>query len=261
MCIIVRGMSTLFSTGKAATYLGVAVKTLQRWDREGRLKPERTGTGRRLSSKQLLDAFMRRAPVGPGRAPVAYCRVSGAAQKPDLKNQRKVLEEFCAARGVAGIEFIEEVGGGLNLKRPRFVALMDRIEARQVSQLIIAHKDRLVRFGFPWFERFCTEHGTELLVLNQQQLSPEQEMVQDLLTIVHCFSARLYGLRNYRKKLNEALKEALKLYSDIPSPSIPRPSRRRTSAALRARRGMPTTGDWLNGSVPTRRAKSPTWLR
>jgi putative resolvase len=82
---------------------------------------------------------------------------------------------------------------------------MDRIEAREVSHLIIAHKDRLVRFGFSWFERFCAEHGAQLLVLNNEQLSPEQEMVQDLLTIVHCFSARLYGLRNYRKKLKEAL--------------------------------------------------------
>ena len=55
-------------------------------------------------------------------------------------------------------------------------------------------------FGFQWFERFCAEHGTESLVLNNEQLSPEQEqeLVQDLLTIVHCFSARLYGLRNYR---------------------------------------------------------------
>jgi putative resolvase len=86
---------------------------------------------------------------------------------------------------------------------------MDRIEARQVSHLIIAHKDRLVRSGFQWFERFCEEHGCELLVLNQEQLSPEQEMVQDLLTIVHCFSARLYGLRNYRKKRDEALKSDL----------------------------------------------------
>jgi predicted site-specific integrase-resolvase len=75
-----------------------------------------------------------------------------------------------------------------------------------VSYLILAHKDRLVRFGFQWFEGFCEEHGCELLVLNQEKLSPEQEMVQDLLTIVHCFSARLYGLRNYRKKLDEALK-------------------------------------------------------
>jgi putative resolvase len=82
---------------------------------------------------------------------------------------------------------------------------MDRIEARQVSHLVIAHKDRLVRFGFQWFERFCAEHGTESLVLNNEQLSPEQELVQDLLTIVHCLYARRYGLRNCRKKLKEAL--------------------------------------------------------
>jgi putative resolvase len=66
------------------------------------------------------------------------------------------------------------------------------------------------RFGFSWFERFCAEHGTELLVLNNEQLSPEQEMVEDLLTIVHCFSARLDGLGNYRKKLKEALKEDIR---------------------------------------------------
>jgi putative resolvase len=54
---------------------------------------------------------------------------------------------------------------------------MDRIESREISHLIIAHKDRLVRFGFRWFGRFCAEHGTELLVLNNKQLSPEQEMV------------------------------------------------------------------------------------
>jgi putative resolvase len=84
---------------------------------------------------------------------------------------------------------------------------MDRIEAPQVSYLVISHKDRLVRFGFPWIERFCAEHGTNLLVLNNEQLSPEQEMVQDLLTIVRCFSARPYSLRNYRKKLKEALAE------------------------------------------------------
>jgi predicted site-specific integrase-resolvase len=195
----------MFSTGKAAAYLGVGVKTLQRWDREGRLKPERTSTGRRMYSRPILDAFMRRPTRSAAKAPIAYCRVSSAAQRPDLKKQRRVLEDFCAARGVANVEFIEEVGGGLNLRRPKFVTIMDRVEAREVSHLIVAHKDRLVRFGFQWFERFCTEHGTELLVLNNEQLSPEQEMVQDLLTIVHCFSARLYGLRNYRKKLNEAL--------------------------------------------------------
>jgi len=200
---------TVFSTGKAAAYLGVTVRTVQRWDKAGLLKAERTPTGRRIYTKAALDAYLKRLPPSTAKVAVAYCRVSSAAQRPDLKNQKRVLQDFCAARGVANVEYLEEIGGGLNLKRKQFVALMDRIEAHEVSHLVIAHKDRLVRFGFPWFERFCAEHGTDILVLNNEQLSPEQEMVQDLLTIVHCFSARLYGLRNYRKKLDEALNEDL----------------------------------------------------
>jgi len=197
------------STGKAAKLLGVSVKTLQRWEREGRLVPAaRTDSNRRLYTETQLREFigLRQAVKVPTKL-VAYCRVSSAAQKPDLANQRKVLEEFVVAKGLAGVEFIEEIGGGLNFKRPRFLALMDEIGRREIKMLILAHRDRLTRFGFEWFEHFAKINGCELLVLNQERLSPEQEMVQDLMTIVHCFSSRLYGLRNYRKKLDEALKK------------------------------------------------------
>ena len=195
------------STGKAAKRLGVSVKTLQRWEREGRLIPvARTDSNRRLYTETQLREFIgwRQAPESPSRV-VAYCRVSSAAQKPDLANQRRVLEEFVVARGLANVEFIEEVGGGLNFKRKRFLALMDEIGQRSVRTLILAHRDRLTRFGFDWFEHYAKTHGCEILVLNQDRLSPEQEMVQDLMTIVDGFSSRLYGLRYYRKRLNEAL--------------------------------------------------------
>jgi predicted site-specific integrase-resolvase len=61
------------------------------------------------------------------------------------------------------------------------------------------------RSGYDWFAHYAALHGCELLVLNQQRLSPEQEVAQDLMTIVHCFSSRLYGLRNYRRRLRAAL--------------------------------------------------------
>lgn len=202
-------MEITISTGKAAKLLGVTVKTLQRWEREGRLIPvARTDSNRRLYTELQLREFigLRNAVAAPTRL-VAYCRVSSAAQKPDLANQRKVLEEFVIARGLANVEFVEEIGGVLNFKRKRFLALMDEIGRREVKTLILAHRDRLTRFGFEWFEHFARMNGCELLVLNQERLSPEQEMVQDLMTIVHCFSSRLYGLRNYRKKLGEALKK------------------------------------------------------
>jgi putative resolvase len=202
-------MENTISTGKAAKLLGMSVKTLLRWEREGRLVPvARTDSNRRLYTERQIREFigLRNAVSEPTRL-VAYCRVSSAAQKPDLVNQRKVLEEFVAAKGLPNVEFVEEVGGGLNFKRKRFLSLMDEIGRREIKTLILAHRDRLMRFGFEWFEHFAKVNGCELMVLNQERLSPEQEMVQDLMTIVHCFSSRLYGLRNYRKKLDEALKK------------------------------------------------------
>ncbi|PSR30918.1 MAG: IS607 family transposase, partial [Sulfobacillus benefaciens] len=200
-------MERTFTSHEVAHLLGVNIKTVQRWDREGRLKPAgRTATGRRYYTEDQILAFRheRPAPTGP-RKIVAYCRVSSPSQRPDLKNQRLALEQFCTVRGLAPVEFIEEVGGGMNFRRKKFLALMDAVDAGEISTLIVAHKDRLTRFGYEWFERFCQQHGCEILVLNQEHLSPEQELVQDLLTITHAFSARLYGLRNYRKRLKEAL--------------------------------------------------------
>ncbi len=181
---------------------------MQRWDREGRLKPDsRSATNRRLYSEAQIARFAGVVIKSEPTRVVAYCRVSSAAQKPDLANQIRVLEEFAGARGLANVEFIIEIGGGLNFQRKEFLALMSDIGRHQVRTLVLAHRDRLTRFGYEWFEHYAKEHGCELLVLNQERLSPEQEMVQDLMTIVHCFSSRLYGLRNYKRKLKEALEQ------------------------------------------------------
>ena len=199
-------MENTFGIGHAATLLGITVKTLQRWEREGRLIPAaRTVSNRRRYTESQLRAFLRLPSLAaPGRV-VAYCRVLSAAQRPDLVNQRRTLEQFTAARGLAVVECVEEVGGGLNFGRKRFLALMDAIGRGEVATLVLAHRDRLTRFGFDWFAHYAALHGCELLVLNQERLSPEQEMVEDLMTIVHCFSSRLYGLRNYRRELRAAL--------------------------------------------------------
>ena len=162
-------------TGKAATLLGVSVKTLQRWEREGRLIPvARTDSNRRLSPETQIRAFigLRQANHAPP-TPVASCRVSSVAQQPDLANQRNVLEEVVVAKGLAGVECIEEVGGGLNVTRKRLLARMDEIGRRDVTMLILAHRDRLTRFGVAWFEHDANTHGCAVLVLTQERLSPE----------------------------------------------------------------------------------------
>jgi len=200
------GMDKTYTITDVARLLGVKVKTVQRWDREGRLKAAgRTVTDRRYYTEEQIRTFRQEMAHHEPRQTVVYCRVSSQSQRPDLKNQRRVLEEFCLARGLAPAEYVEEIGGGMNFHRKKFLALMDAIEAGSVGTVIIAHKDRLTRFGYEWFERFCQRHACDIVVLNQEHLSPEEELVQDLLTITHVFSARLYGLRNYRKTLQEAL--------------------------------------------------------
>ncbi|MEO7164689.1 MAG: IS607 family transposase, partial [Bdellovibrionia bacterium] len=87
---------------------------------------------------------------------------------------------------------MSDVGSGLNYKRKNFVMLLDIVEKREIESIIVAHKDRLVRFGFEWFEEFCRKHGTRIIVINHESMSPQEEMTKDLLRIIHCFSSRLY---------------------------------------------------------------------
>ena len=136
-----------------------------------------------------------------------YARVSTRNHRPDLLHQVAALEQYCQQHGIIPSDTMQDIGSGLNYHRKGFKQLFEDIEVGKVRQVIVAHKDRLVRFGFEWFAEFCARHGTALGVMNQETLSPEQEMVNDLLSIVHVFSARLYGLRSYRKELKHALSE------------------------------------------------------
>ena len=98
-------------------------------------------------------------------------------------------------------EWLSEIGGGLHFKRKVFLSLMERIEKREIAQLLMAHRDRLTRFGFDWFEHFAGQHGCTITVVNQESLSPQEEMDEDLMAVVHTFSCRLYGLRAYRRQI------------------------------------------------------------
>jgi predicted site-specific integrase-resolvase len=118
---------------------------------------------------------------------IVYYRVSSANQKDDMKSQREALETFCAARGLAVDEWLYDIGSGLNYKRQNFTKLMNLVETGEIYTLIIAHKDRLVRFCFEWFQYFCEKHGTQIIVMNPEKLSHEQEMTQDLISIIHTF--------------------------------------------------------------------------
>jgi putative resolvase len=107
------------------------------------------------------------------------------------------------------------VGGGLNFKRKKLLELLTLIMKGEVNRVVVAHKDRLARFGFDLFNWLCEQNNCELIVEDEKELSPQEEMVEDILAILHCFSSRLDGLRKYKSQIkndpdlcNEPLKQS-----------------------------------------------------
>lgn len=197
----------MYKIGEFSKLIKKSVKTLQRWDREGTLKPDiRTSTNRRLySHKQYLDYFNINNNIK--RKNVAYIRVSSSSQKNDLKSQKDYINKFSLNAGLSLDDIYEDVGSGLNYKRKNFLKLTQEIINREINTIIIAHKDRLVRFGFEYFQWLCDNNDVKILIINDENLSPQEEMVKDLMSIIHVFSSRLYGLRKYKNTINEACKE------------------------------------------------------
>jgi putative resolvase len=192
-------MANTYSIGEFAKRIGRSPNTVRRWEQEGKITPKRLPSGHRYFDESDVRAMLGGPPVS--RVTVVYCRVSGSGQKDDLVSQVKAMETYCLNAGVAVDEWIEEIGQGMNFKRKKFLALMDRIQHGEVERLIVAHKDRLVRFGFDLISHIAEEGGCEIVVVNQPSCSPEQEMVEDMLAIVHSFSRRLDGTGKYEQEL------------------------------------------------------------
>ncbi|MBI1716193.1 IS607 family transposase, partial [Lactobacillus crispatus] len=137
------------------------------------------------------------------RKVVGYARVSTANQKDDLKDQEEFIREFVNAKGIILDEMITDIGSGLNYKRKKWNKLLDEVMQGKIKTIYITYQDRFIRFGYDWFEKLCNQNGTKIVVLNNRETSPNEELVQDVLSILHVFSCRLYGLRKYKHKISE----------------------------------------------------------
>ena len=89
----------------------------------------------------------------------------------------------------------------VNYKRKKWNQLLDSIMSNEIDTVYITYKDRFIRFGYDWFEKLAHKFNTQIVVLNNQDLSPTEELTEDLVSIIHVFSCRIYGLRKYKKKI------------------------------------------------------------
>jgi predicted site-specific integrase-resolvase len=178
---------------EASQVLQVSPKTLRNWDRDGKIRTIRTPAGHR---RYDIDSVVN--PEGDTRIRILYARVSSYKQKSEMVRQADYLQSLFTDG-----KLVKEVGSGLNYRRKGLLSLLGQVLSGNVREVVVCHKDRLVRFGFDLIEWLCQQKDCKLVVLNRSDLSPEREMVEDILAIVHVFSCRLYGLRKY----NSAIKE------------------------------------------------------
>ena len=197
-----------YKVGEFAEKIGVSVSTLQRWDRTNVLKSRRTPTNQRYYTDEDLNRVLNlEQETKSERKSVGYCRVSTQRQKKNLENQQEFVSVYSLSHGVILDEIYIDIGSSLDYQRKNWNKLLKQVEANEIDKIYVTYQDRFVRFGYEWFEEFCASHGTEIIVLNQKQTSPEEELTEDLLSILHSFSERNNNFKKYKTEINKELKE------------------------------------------------------
>ncbi len=189
---------------EAARILGVSVRTIQRWDKAGKIRCVRTVGGKRRvpesEIKRILGLHEERKIVG-------YARVSSHTQRDDLERQIELIKKYAKEKGWE-VEILKDIGSGLKEDRRNFRKLLTMVVNREVSKVVVAYPDRLTRLGFKTLEELFKGYGTEIVVINKRAKTPQEELVEDLITIISHFAGKLYGMKShkYRKVVDGAEK-------------------------------------------------------
>lgn len=196
-------MSTnLIDISDAAQRLGVTIATLRRWDASGKLKSVRTFGNHRRYRLDEIEALVNQVEVVPPVQLKAfiYCRVSTKKQQEsgNLQRQQERLIQYCQENHYNVVTIYEEVASGLNDNRRELTKMFRNLN--KVDVIVVEYADRLARFGFSYLKEFAQSFNVKLEAIERaKKLQPNEEMVNDLVSIVTCFSARLYGARGGRK--------------------------------------------------------------
>jgi putative resolvase len=172
---------------------GYHPKTTAEWADLGKIECVRSPGGHRRYPESAFTS-----PIPLDKERVLYARVSTKTQTEELSSQIDYLSKI-----YPGCRVIKDVASGMNWKRKNFTKLMTQVSNNEISEIVVGHKDRLCRFGFEFVEWFCNLHNCKITVINNTKLSPHEELMQDFLSIMHCFSSKLYFLRVYKKKIEE----------------------------------------------------------
>lgn len=185
------------SPARARHYLNVTSETLRSWDNQGKIRTIRTPSGFRNYSmddiKKIIGSNVVKYSI---KRRICYCRVSSKKQSDDLERQEEYMKEKFPNH-----EIISDIGSGLNWKRIGLKSILEQSMLGNVEEVVVAHRDRLCRFGFELVEFIFEKNKTRLFVVDTDgEKSSNAELAEDIISIIHIYSCRAMGKRKYRKK-------------------------------------------------------------
>lgn len=180
--------------------------TLSSYVKEGLIKVATTPRGRYIYDEDSVYRFIGLKKEKKNKINISYSRVSTPPQKNQLKEQTKRIYESCLSKGIQLDLQLEDVKSGMNSDRRGFQELIQKVIKGEVELVIVENKDRLIRFNFDLLENIFKYFGTRIVVLSESldNKSYEQELTEDLISIIHHFSMKSYS---HRRKLNKIRKE------------------------------------------------------
>ena len=173
---------------------GVSYRTAWQWFKDGRLKGYQAETGTIIVTESVAQV--------PSKV-VVYARVSSSENKSNLDSQADRLTAYCAAKGYQVAKVVKEIGSGINDNRQKLTELLND---ETITLIVVEHKDRLARFGFNYIEVLLGKQGRKVEVINLAQ-DGKEDLMQDLISIIYSFSARMYGLRRAKRKTEKIIQE------------------------------------------------------
>ena len=171
----------------------VTQRTVWNWIKNGDVAIDRNSNGR---VRVVIDE-------NKEKKVAIYARVSSSENKENLERQKDRLLNFCNAKGYSVSKVVSEVGSGLNDQRPKLESLL--ID-NSIDVIVVEHKDRLARFGLNYIEKLLSLNGRKIEIVNNIE-SEKDDLMQDFVSIITSFTARLYGLRRSKRETEILIKQ------------------------------------------------------
>lgn len=178
-----------------AKKIGVSYKTVWRYFKQGKLDAYQTHTGTIIVREDLEKNTLVKVAI--------YCRVSSSENKDNLERQKQRLLDYCSAKGYKVNKVITEIGSGINDTRKQWLKLL---QDKKLNLIVVEHKDRFTRFGFNAMKLLLNNENRKIEVINEM-MSEKEDLIQDLISIVTSFCARIYGLRRSKRKTEKLIGE------------------------------------------------------